>query len=454
MEPKDIVRLGTRQLGEKKFRTVLTVIMVVIGVASIVALTSQTAGADQNIKNQFEALGPDAILIMPSGSTHFTSADIANLEALPNVSTAIPVVSGQGTLSLDGYNLSVDVIGVSANGLQTILGSSSAALYNGTYYPDGFSPDAVVGHDIAFASSSDPNLQTAMVGDTGTLVASGGSAKTGSGASKSKIYIPVVGILQSHGSSLVSIDSSVIVSLPFAETILHQQSFNEILVEANSPQNVSSLASLIEVVYGSNARVIDTQQLANTFTSIASSTQGLYIIIAGISLLVAAIGIMNVMLMAVSERVHDIGILKSIGFESRDVMLIFLFQAMIIGVLGGMIGLAAGMVASYTISYAGSGSAGPGGLGSGPHFQVNTGAGRLPGAGQAGAQGTGSGVAIGAGVPGASSPSSQSSKVMPIFTPSVIADSIAVAIAISIIAGIYPAWKASKMEPIDALRTL
>ena len=138
--------------------------------------------------------------------------------------------------------------------------------------------------------------------------------------------------------------------MPFAEVLLHKTTFNEILVKANNPKNVSSLVALITTIYGTKARVQDTQQLASTVSSITGETNLLFIVIAGISLIVAAIGIMNVMLMAVSERIHDIGIMKSVGFKGRDVLLIFLLQAVVIGLAGGVLGIAAGAGASYSLT--------------------------------------------------------------------------------------------------------
>ncbi len=459
MDLRDIVRLGTEHLSEKKARTALTILMVVIGVASIVALTSQTAGEAQSIQNSLGSLGPTSLLVVPSGKTIFTAADVANLEALQNVSSVTPIITGQGTLSLNGNNYSVSILGMTSNGLQSLTGNTST-LYQGSFYPDGITPDAIVGHGIAFSSQTNQNQQTAYVGDTGTLEMSGTGTRGGTG-SASRIAVPIVGILQSQSTSLVSVDSAVVVSLQYAQTLLHTSSYSELLVKANTAQNVSALTSLLEVIYGNNARVINTQQLANTISSVQSSTSQLLIIIAGVSLLVAAVGIMNMMLMAVSERIHDIGILKSVGFEAKDIMLIFLFQAIVIGIIGGATGLAAGATTSYAISLLG-------GLSNGATGHVNLGgAGATPES--AAGQGTffirtASGIssfqsraAPGQSVSTGSSPissSSSSSTASPVFTVSIILEAIMVAIAISMIAGIYPAWKASKMEPIDALRTL
>ncbi len=466
MDVRDIVRLGIIQLKEKKVRTALTIIMVIIGVASIVALTSQTAGTSASIQKSLGSLGPTAILVSPSGKTLLTSADVAEIETLPNVSSVTPIVTGSGTLTVDGENQSVTILGVSTNGLDEIMGNSTF-LYQGALYSDNLTPSSDIGYSVAFSSTSEPDVQQIGANETGTLEVSGssGGGFGGGGSSSSKIAIPISGVLDDHSTSLISVDDSVFFSLSYAEVLLDKDSYSEILVKANSASSVTALTSLLEVVYGDNARVTNTASLASTFSSITSSTTTLYIVIAGISLLVAAIGIMNVMLMSVSERIHDIGIFKSIGFESKDVLLIFMFQAVVIGLLGGVLGLGSGVLASYAISSAG-------GLHSTPtaaaptSFTAGSGA-RTFGSDAGGFSGRGGGGTAFVSTAGGgaqfystsasaapSTTTTSSTSVEPVFTLSVIAEAIAIAVVISMIAGIYPAWKASKMEPIDALRTL
>lgn len=446
MRIKDTLELSFKQMKEKRVRTALTILMVVIGVASIVALTSQTAGASKNIQSTLAALGPTSIIISPTGDTVFTIADISNLETLPNVSNVTPIVTGETTLSINGNSTSASVVGISSAGLQSLLGSTT--LYQGSLYQDNVAPLAVIGHSIAFSSSTNTNLQTVQIGQSVTVEASGSR-----GVSASKINVPIVGILQSHGTSIVPVDSAIIVSLPFGEVLLHKTSFNEILVKANSVKSVTSLSALITTIYGTNARVTNTQQLASTASSITGEITLLFTVIGGISLVVAAIGIMNVMFMAVSERTHEIGILKSIGFKNKNVLMIFLFQALIIGIIGGIVGLGAGVGTSYALSLVTTthSTASPTTLTSASTSSFRTGG----AAGAGGFAGGGSFAgATGARAIGTSTSSLTSLSNKPVFTPAIIAEALIIAVLISVAAGIYPAWRASKLEPIDALRIL
>ena len=305
-------------------------------------------------------------------------------------------------------------------------------------------PAAVVGHTVAFPTSA-AGTQVITVGQAGTLKMGGG--RTGG----STITVPIDGILPSHGGFIIPIDSAVFMSLPAAEIVLKRPSFNEMLVFASNTSTVNSTASLITTIYGSGARVTTTAQLLSTTSSIIGSISLLFTIIAGVSLLVAAIGIMNIMLIAVYERTHEIGILKSVGFKNRHILLIFLFQALIIGFIGGVLGLIVGAGTSYGLSTV----LGGGGATS-ASTTSSTGAASASGSFRSGSAGGGGGFSGSGGgsasFGGASSTSSIS--FHPVFPISTIISAVLVAMIVSIVAGMYPAWRASKMEPIDALRQL
>lgn len=448
MNTKDILWLSYIDLKEKKVRTALTVFMVVIGVAAIVALVSLTAGISSEIQGELASLGPTSILISSTKASGFSPADTAAIASLPNASTVVPIVTGSGTLYSNSQNSSVTVIGIEEENLHYIMGGN-VTLYEGAVYNDTIAPDALVGYDVAFPSTSS-GQQEVKVGQPATL-------KIGNGKSAASYSIPVQGITNSYTSALIPIDTAVIMSIPAAESLLHKTSFNEILVTAKNASSVTPLTNLISDIYGSNARVINTQQLASTASSITGSITILLVVIAGISLLVASIGIMNIMLMAVMEKTHEIGIMRSIGFKSKDVMLVFLFQALIIGIVGGVAGIVVGTGASYSLALASSSasssasaasaaSAAPAG---GARFAAGSGGG-FGGAGGGGFAGGGSGFR--------SSSSSASSGVSisfsPVVSPGLVAEALLVAVIVSVLAGLYPAWRASQMQPIDALRQL
>lgn len=436
MKFQDVFWLSYKDLSEKRVRTALTVVMVVIGVASIVALVSQTSGISASIQKSLQSLGPTTIIVSSTKAAGFTAADVAQLASLPNASIVIPIVEGQGTFASGNENVSASIVGISSQNLEQLLGGNPK-LYEGTLYQDTVAPVSLVGYSIAFPSTAG-GRQSVGVGQPATLT-------VGSGRSATTYTVPIVGVLQSYGSMIVSIDGSVFMSLQAAEGLLHKTSFNVILVKASNTTTVTPLASQISDIYGNNARVLTTQQIAQEVDSVIGSITVLLVIIAGISLLVAAIGIMNIMLMAVMERTHEIGILKSIGFKSRHVMMVFLFQALIIGFVGGMIGIALGGGASFGLAYIISHSSS-----SSPSSSQQAQA-----AGPSGSQ-RGGGVVVRGGGGGAAPSSSGGSSLsyQPVISIQTVIGAMIVAMVVSAIAGLYPAWRASRMQPIDALRQL
>ncbi len=443
MKLRDILWLSYTDLGEKKVRTALTVIMVMIGVASIIALVSLTTGISQSIQASLESLGPTSIILTSTRSTGFTLTDVEGISTLPNVSSVTPLIEGSGTLSTANENESVTIVGISQEGLPQLLGGQPN-LYSGSIYNSTISPASVIGYSLAFPTSTG-GRQNLAVGQPFTL-------KTGGPRGGNSYSIPVAGILQSYSSAIISINTAIFMPLQAAEDILGRSSFNTLLVKATNTTSVNGLTNTLTNIYGNNARVISTQQIAQIASSIIGSITVLLILIAGISLLVAAIGIMNIMLMSVLERTHEIGIMKSLGFKQRDVMYVFLFQALLIGFIGGVVGIGTGAGASYVLAYGFSHQPSSSTAQSGSPAQASTSGPSRFSSGPSGSQGGGA-VFVGG---GASSSSGTSSGISftPALTLSTIVEALLVAVLVSMFAGLYPAWRASKMEPIDALRQL
>ena len=133
MDIEDIFWLSYWDLSEKRVRTFLTVVMVVIGIAAIVALTSLTAGINSSITTQLQSLGPTAIIVSSGTSTGFTAMDVGEISSLPNVTEVTPLLTGSATLYAGNQNTSVTVIGVSTQGLGRLLGSN-VTVYEGSLY--------------------------------------------------------------------------------------------------------------------------------------------------------------------------------------------------------------------------------------------------------------------------------------------------------------------------------
>lgn len=434
MNFKDVLWLSFNDLKEKKVRTLLTILMVVIGVAAIVALTSETAGVSASIQKTLSSLGPTSILVTSTSAAGFSGIDVSEILSLPNVSVVIPMLTGSGALVTASQNASVSIIGISQQNLQLML--SNITLLSGTFYNSSVAPESVVGYSIAVSSTG---KQEVFVGQPATL-------KIG----RKNYPIPVVGLLSDYGASILPINTGVMMPLSAAEDLLQKTSFNEMLIKASSVKSVSGVSTMLSDIYGSTARVLSLQELSSSVSSIIGSISSLLIIIAGVSMLVAAVGIVNIMLMSVMERTREIGIMKSIGLKNKNVLSIFLFQALMIGIIGGIVGIAAGSGAAYGLS-AVLGHASSASSTSSPAAAPSGGF-RSSG-GNSGFASRGGGTFVAASGPSASGSSSGIS-FSPVLTLNVIIEAMLVAIAVSVIAGIYPAWRAAKLQPIEALREL
>lgn len=431
MKIKDTLWLGVKGISERKVRTGLTVLSVMIGVAAIVALISLVSGISQGIAKDLSAIGPTTLFMTPK-STSFTVADIAQIESLPNVSTVIPLERFVASGSIGGQNVTATIIGVNNYSLQNVTGG--VKLMEGSVYNNTVAPVGVVGYDIAFPSQ----------GQTSPSVAISTPFYLTTAASKTITIIPT-GILDSYGTAFfIDPDSSIFVPLAAAQSLTGTDTYNILLVQASNSSSVGPLDTLLTNIYGNSASIISIQQIASTVASITNALGLLLGGIAAISLIVAGISILSIMMVSVNERIHEIGILKSIGFKNRDIMILFLSEALIIGFLGGILGVAVGGGGSYVLSAIfsrGSSAAPPSGANPGSGGGAHVGF------------GGGGNAAFSQGPASSSSSSSSGFSFSPDISPTIIVSAILLAIVVSVLASLYPAWKASSTDPIKALRT-
>lgn len=314
---------------------------------------------------------------------------------------------------------------------------------------------AAIGNSIAYpdvegANNFSVNQVVSVAGlgrSTGFVVGAGIGTNAFSSSSSSAATahsFVVTGIYNAYGQGFeISPDSSVFIPLASGEQLLKSTTYTGIMVVAASPSAVTEVTDELTAAYGNNVRVTSVSSLLSSIQSVTSGTSTLLEAVAGTSVLVAFIGIMTTMLTSVIERTKEIGVLKALGSTSKGIMLVFLTEAVVVGLIGGFIGVSAGYVLSFLVIGALSGTLSVPGFGGGA---------RAPsGAASAASRVGGGGGAVSFGGPAASSASSTLA-ITPAITPEIIVLAILLAVAVGTLGGLIPAWRASRMNAVEALR--
>jgi putative ABC transport system permease protein len=419
MRASDTIRWGVRGIKQRKLRAFLTILGIMIGTAAIIALTSQTAGVEESIVAQINTLGSNTITVRASSSNVIlTQSDVNKIALIPGVSYAVPEIISSVKIYGVGGTRTVTLIGVDQDQFDNIV-SGATFSSGGMYQPESYS-EIIIGQNIQYPE----DLNTAFLtpGQSVTI-------EYGSGINAVRTEVQIVGALDPYGSSLfASVDDSAYMSLSGAMTILQKKSYNIIYVKTTSVDNVDSVVNYLKALYGNTLNIQTTQQITSTVSSIIGTLSLLLGAIAGISLFVAGVGIMNIMFVSVMERTKEIGVLKALGFKKNNILSIFLSEAAILGIVGGISGILLGIGLSYLVPILLSGglssSAGTGGSSFGPPGGVSS-----------------------SGMSGFSNFS-----YSPVFSPETVILVFLFSVIISVLAGFYPARRASRMDPVVALR--
>jgi putative ABC transport system permease protein len=407
----DTLRIAIRALLKNKMRATLTVFGVVIGIAAVTTMVSIGQSAGQLVQNQFETLGTNVIVVMPgsnrkagvrqAGAPTLTADDSAAITRdCPAVLASSPIVGAGGQVIFGNENWSPkEMMGV---------GEDYLTVRNWRIVAGGF----FTNQDV------DSGNKVCVIGQTVITKLFQTVNPIGQSIRIKNIPFRIVGILEKKGANMVGDDQDDIVLLPHTTVRkrLYGSVFNNvhaIMVSARSPTLMSDATRQIEILLSerhqispgepSDFRVQNTTEIAATLGVITGTMTLMLSAIAGISLIVGGVGIMNIMLVSVTERTREIGIRMAIGARGKDILRQFLIEAVVLSSIGGAIGLLLGIAASTTAT-----------------------------------------MMINAYSPAADWP------IVVSFPAAIIA--MGFAAAVGIFFGYYPARRASRLDPIDALR--
>lgn len=359
MNYKNLVRIALRALNNNKFRGFLTMLGIIIGVASVIAMLAIGQGSKRSIRAQISEMGSNMIMIHPKfdrgagvrlSASDMQSLKLTDYQAILNESTWVAAVSPS----------------VNASG-QAIYGANNTPT---TAY--GISPEYLdirkyqVGQGEMFSESDIHSAaKVCVVGQTVVdELFTNGESPLGKTIRFDKIPLRIVGVLTSKGYNSMGQDQDDLILAPYttvqkrmlAITYL-QGIFCSALSEELTDRAVEELSDILRRTHKLSETAEDDfeirsqEELSSMLSSTTEMMTVLLACIAGISLLVGGIGIMNIMYVSVTERTREIGLRMSIGAKGRHILFQFLIEAVIISVMGGIIGVLLGIGASAAIKY-------------------------------------------------------------------------------------------------------
>jgi putative ABC transport system permease protein len=404
----ETIRTALEAIRSRRMRSSLTMLGILIGIAAVMLTVGLGQGAQAQVRNQINQLGSNLLIVSPGSTTTtsgirggrgsastLTTRDATALSSpvvAPDIARVAPVVTGSQSLTAGTTNWTTTVVGTTPDWLPV----RARSLTEGRF----------------FTTAELNNASTvAVLGSTTASQLFGGRDALGQNVNINGTSITVIGILNTAGSSTTTDedDQALIPQTTYSSRVAssgNASGISTLYLQATSTDSLSAayqetqktlLATHGVTVAAADFTISSQQSLLSTATATDKTLTVLLAGIAAISLLVGGIGVMNIMLVSVTERIREIGLRKALGATPRVVRRQFLVEASTLGLVGGVLGIALGLVGAQVL----------------PHF-LN----------------------------------------QPVTIPPVAGiGALGVALIIGIVAGVYPASRAARLAPIDALRS-
>ncbi len=351
------LRIALRALRRNTMRTLLTMLGIIIGVAAVIVVVALGHGAKAELEARVAALGNNVVTVMSGfiarggvrmgfgSSPTLTEEDyVAMRRELPGAAGISPEVRSSGQVAAGNQNTSVEIRGVSAD----FLDIRAWALADGENFTE---------QDVRNAN------KVALIGKTTKQLLFGDSPCVGEVIRIKNAPFTIVGELVSKGGSSFGGDQDDAIFVPYTSALKRltgQTGFRSFLIQATSPDMIATVTNEVAVLLRQRHRIAEgqpddfmvrTQQETIEFFDASQRIMRLLLAgAAGVSLIVGGIGIMNIMLVSVTERTREIGLRLAVGARGRDILLQFLIEAITLSILGGALGVALGVAASKSLT--------------------------------------------------------------------------------------------------------
>ncbi len=341
--PIPYLKLAVKNLIARKLRSLLTIVGIVIGVTALVALLTVGQGLDHAIKKQFEKIGSNKLFVYPEGAGDPTSRtgleekDVEVLETMAEFVFVTPYLMGKVPVAYANEEYSVTIMGFPDTDAEKRLVSYDFTLRQGRYFKEG-------------------ERNVVMIGDAVAKTMFDKEVRLNNNLEIKGIKYRVIGIFDTMGNP--EDDNSLFVPLDDARILLDkptQITMVELVVEesVDLQKTVSEIKQNLRRKRGNDHfEVVTPDQILKQFGTVITIVNVVLIGIAFISLIVGAVGIMNTMYTSVLERTREIGIMKAIGASNGMIMVIFLLESGILGLIGGVLGVTLGSLIALGIGAA------------------------------------------------------------------------------------------------------